>query len=58
MSISDSWKARTYDDFVAWRDEHHDQRVTVGDAMRYFTATSLETILQWWERDRAEQDAQ
>ena len=58
MSISENWKAHTYDDFVAWRDEHHDQHVTVGDAMRYFTATSLEMILQWWTRDQAEQDAQ
>ena len=46
----------TYDDFVTWRDKHHDQDVTVGDAMRYFSGTSLERILQWWKRDEEEQE--
>lgn len=46
-----------YDDFVTWRDAHHDVDVTVGDAMRHFTATTIETILVWWKRDEAEQEA-
>lgn len=46
----------TYDDFVEWRDERHDEKVTVGDAMRWFTGTSLERILEWWKRDQAEQE--
>lgn len=52
-----SGKVDTYEDFVRWRDETSDQQPTVGDAMRYFTATPLDMILAWWKQDREEQEA-
>jgi hypothetical protein len=36
-----------YEDFVAWREAAPGRRQTVGDAMRHFTATPLDTILDW-----------
>lgn len=44
----------TYDDFVAWRDDHANDAVTVGDAMTWFTGTPLDTLLAWWSRDERE----
>ena len=47
----------TYDDFVAWRDEHDGEQVTVGDAMRWFTGTPAATILLWWKHDKEQQES-
>lgn len=48
---------QTYSDFVAWRDSKNlGERVTVGDAMRRYNRTSLDTLLAWWKRDEAEQE--
>ena len=43
----------TYEDFVVWRGARDCGPTTVGDAMRYFTGTPLEMLLQWWKRDEA-----
>jgi hypothetical protein len=53
----------TYEDFAAWRngpnpsDHRTDGKVTVGDAMRRFTATPITVICEWFGRWRDENAA-
>jgi hypothetical protein len=47
----------TYGDFVAWRDAHDGEPVTIGDAARYFTGTPFAVLAAWWKKDRQAQQA-
>lgn len=48
-------KVHVYEDFAAWRTAAAGQPPTVGDAMRRFTGTSLETVLSWRSQHQDEQ---
>lgn len=48
-------KVHAYEDFAAWREAAAGRQQTVGEAMRHFTATPLDTILSWWGQHQAEQ---
>ncbi len=55
VSLTMTGKVHLYEDFAAWRTAAAGQPQTVGDAMRRFTGTSLETILSWWSQHQDEQ---
>lgn len=44
----------TYEEFAAWR-ESLSKRPTVGEAMRAFPRTHMDTLMAWMEHYRQEQ---
>jgi hypothetical protein len=49
-------KPDTYEDFKGWFEVRYagPGSVTVGEACREFTGTSIPVILQWWQRFKDE----